>query len=110
MYVEVREGWRYKPGERSRIQARFARLQQEVGGGVPTLKPTATPGLIAHLIATDPHDTDTGIEVWVWESSVAAAAYEDNLSPEARRQRGAIMDSSTATTRHLNGLYFACSH
>lgn len=106
MFVQIVEGWRFQAGERARVQARVAQLHKEVGP-IPLLRPGVTPGLIAHLIATDPHDADAAVEVWIWESEKAANAYAERLSPEAKRRLVEQRDTSQTSIRNLDGLYFA---
>jgi hypothetical protein len=106
MYIEVREGWRYRPGGRERVIEQLARLREEHGGQLP-LRPDA-PGLLARLWGTDPDDPDTGVHVMVWESREAAEAFRARgPSPEEAQRSAEVLDTSGARTRGLDGLAFA---
>src|SRR5215469_5173070 len=104
MYVQVIEGWRYRPGARERVTGTAARMATP--GGVSPLTPDA-PGLLARVFATDPNDPDTGIAVWIWTDKAAADAYEAarDSDPAQLQRLESDLDSSQVTTRGFNGLY-----
>ena len=101
MYIEVAEGWRYRPGGRMQVEAQLAQLREEAGK-LP-LRPEV-PGLIARLWGTDPNDPDTGVHVMVWESKEAADRFRQE---EDRTANSEVLDMSGMTTRGLDGMYFA---
>lgn len=102
MFIQVFEGWRYRPGARDRIAA--LGLGDEVGNAP---RPDA-PGLIARLVATDPNDPDTGIGLWVWQDEPACRAYEANRPAGVQATLGQDLDHSDMTERVFDALLFGC--
>lgn len=105
MYVEVLEGWRYRPGE-------------QVSGGDADHAAPALPqiaGLLARLWTTYPEDPQTGIAAFVWLSRDAArnanwqadaafrALLEDRLDLSGLTVRG--LDAAD-TNEGLHGLWW----
>jgi hypothetical protein len=102
VFVQLFEGWRYRPGVRDRIAS--------LGLGVAprgTPRPDV-PGLIARLLATDPNDPDTGIGLWVWQDEAACRAYEANRPADAQARLAVDIDESEVTEREFEALLFGC--
>jgi len=102
VFVQLFEGWRYRPGVRDRI----------AGLGLGTA-PSGTPrpdvpGLIARLLATDPNDPDTGIGLWVWQDEAACRAYEANRPADVQARLAVDIDESEVTERQFDALLFGC--
>jgi hypothetical protein len=102
MYVQLFEGWRYRPGVRDRI-AGLGLGESPSGAPRPDV-----PGLIARLLATDPADADTGIGLWVWQDEAACRAYEANRPPEVQAKLADDIDESGVTERTFDALLFGC--
>jgi hypothetical protein len=102
VFVQLFEGWRYRPGVRDRIAG--------MGLGLaPSDSPRPDiPGLIARLLATDPKDPDTGIGLWVWQDEAACRAYEANRPPDIQARLEQDIDESNATEREFDALLFGC--
>lgn len=105
MYIQIWKGWRYRPGERSKVLANIEQGRAD-NDGVSPLRP-ALPGLVARMFGTDPADPDTGIAVWVWESEEAANAYRWDATPESRARIEQTLETSQAVDEGFEGLYFA---
>jgi hypothetical protein len=105
MYIQVLTGWRYRPGERSKVLADVEQGRAD-NDGVSPLRPPL-PGLIARMFGTDPDDPQTGVAVWVWESEEAANAYKWDATPESRAKIEQTLDVSHAITEGFEGIYFA---
>ena len=100
MFVQVFEGWRYRPGVRDRLVAMGL-------GDVPADAPRPDiPGLIARLVATDVDDGDTGIGVWVWQDEAACRSYEANRPADVQATLQHDLDESTMTERVFDTLFF----
>lgn len=102
MFVQLFEGWRYRPGVRDRIAG--------MGLGVaPSDTPRPdVPGLIARLLATDPKDPDTGIGLWVWQDEAACRAYEANRPADVQARLSEDLDESVTKEREFDALLFGC--
>lgn len=100
MFVQLFEGWRYRPGARNRLVA--------LGLGaapIPAPRPDV-PGLIARLLATDTDDPDTGIGLWIWEDEAACRTYEAARPPEAMARLEQELDHGAMTERSFDALLF----
>ena len=65
MFIQLFEGWRYRPGVRERLAGLGL-------GSAPADAPRPdVPGLIGRLLATESDDPDTGIGLWIWEDEAA---------------------------------------
>jgi hypothetical protein len=100
MFVQLFDGWRYRPGVRSRLA--------ELGlGAAPAPAPRPdVPGLIARLLATEVDDPDTGIGLWIWQDEAACRAYEAGRTPEATARLEQELDHSDLTERTFDALLF----
>jgi hypothetical protein len=100
MFIQLFEGWRYRPGARAKLAALDL-------GGAPVAAPRPdVPGLIARLLATEPDDPDTGIGLWVWEDEAACRAYEAARPPEAMARLEQELDHAAMTERTFDALLF----
>ena len=100
MFVQLFEGWRYRPGARDRLASLGL-------GASPSGAPRPdVPGLIARLLATETDDADTGIGLWVWEDEASCRAYEAARPPEAMARLEAELDHSGLTERTFDALLF----
>ena len=107
MYIQVISGWRYRTSMREKTQNQVDRMRSNPRGAFP-LMPDA-PGLLARLWGTDPHDADTGVAIWVWESKAAADGYTFPWQGEPGKHTPLDnrMDFSTVCVRELDGMYIA---
>ncbi len=105
MYIQVLEGWNYRPGARAVRAEQLSKLREAHAGKFP-LEPEV-PGLIARMFGTDPNSPDTTIAVWVCESKADADQWPWLDDPKLRAPLEAYMDLSQATIRGFDGLYFA---
>jgi hypothetical protein len=102
MFVQLFEGWRYRPGVRDRIAGLGL-------GAAPSATPRPdVPGLIARLLATDPKDPDTGIGLWVWQDEAACRAYEADRPADVQARLAEDIDESEITEREFDALLFGC--
>ena len=100
MFVQLFEGWRYRPGVRGRLAGLGL-------GATPSDAPRPdVPGLIARLLATDTEDPDTGIGVWIWEDEAACRAYEAARPAETMARLEQELDNSALTERTFDALSF----
>ena len=100
MYVQLFEGWRYRPGARAQLAALGLGATP---GGAP--RPDV-PGLIARLLATETDDPDTGIGLWIWEDEASCRAYEAARPPEAMARLDQELDHAAMTERSFDALLF----
>src|SRR5206468_3937789 len=107
MYIQAISGWRYKAGMRDKTQSQVERIRANAGGVSP-LMPDA-PGLLARMWGTHPHDSDTGVAIWVWESKEASDAFEFPWEgdPLVRTPLDNRMDFSNVRVQSLDGMYLA---
>ncbi len=99
VFVQLFEGWRYRPGARERL---FSRRHD----GPSTVMNPDVPGLLARVLAIGPNDRDTGIGVWVWESEEACRVFERNRPPEVEERIASEIDQSGMIERAFDPLYF----
>ena len=102
MFVQLFEGWRYRPGVRDRI------ADLGLGAAPGDMPRPDIPGLISRLLATDPTDPDTGIGLWVWQDEAACRAYEANRPAEVQAKLAVDIDESGVTQREFDALLFGC--
>lgn len=102
MFVQLFDGWRYRPGVRARIAGMGLGLAPS-----DTPRPDI-PGLIARLLATDPNDPDTGIGLWVWQDEAACRAYEANRPADVQAKLAQDIDESDVREREFDALLFGC--
>ena len=100
MFIQLFEGWRYRPGVRDELASRGL-------GGTPSDAPRSdVPGLIGRLLATEVEDPDTGIGLWIWEDEAACRAYEAARPPETLARLEKELDESGLRERTFNALLF----
>lgn len=100
MFVQLFEGWRYRPGARAGLAALGL-------GAAPSGAPRPdVPGLIARLLATETDDPDTGIGLWIWEDEDACRAYEAARPPTAMARLEQELDHSAMIERTFEALLF----
>jgi hypothetical protein len=100
VFVQLFEGWRYRPGKRDRIAGLGLGATPAVG-----VRPDV-PGLLARLVATETDDPDTGIGLWVWEDEAACRAYEANRPEAVQATVESDIDHSAISERTFDVLLF----
>lgn len=107
MYIQVISGWRYRPGMRDKTRSQVEKMRMHAGGVSP-LMPDA-PGLLVRMWGTDPHDSDTGLAIWVWESREASEAFVFPWEgdPLVQTPLDLRMDFSAVRVQALDGMYLA---
>jgi hypothetical protein len=100
MFIQLFEGWRYRPGVRERLAGLGL-------GSAPSDAPRPdVPGLIGRLLATESGDPDTGIGLWIWEDEAACRAYEAARPAEALARLETEIDESALRERTFDALLF----
>ena len=100
MFIQLFEGWRYRPGVRERLAGLGL-------GSAPADAPRPdVPGLIGRLLATESDDPDTGIGLWIWEDEAACRAYEAARPAEALTRLASEIDESALRERTFDALLF----
>ena len=100
MFVQVFEGWRYRPGVRDQLAAKGL-------GDTPASSPRPdVPGLIARLLATETDDPDTGIGLWIWQDEAACRAYEASRPAETLARLATELDETDLRERTFDALFF----
>ena len=98
MFIQLFEGWRYRPGVRERLAGLGL-------GSAPADAPRPdVPGLIGRLLATESDDPDTGIGLWIWEDEAACRAYEAARPAEALTRLATEIDESALRERTFDAL------
>ena len=107
MYIQVISGWRYRPTMREKTQNQVDRMRSNPRGAFPLMSGCSRTAGTA--LGNGPHDANTGVAIWVWESRSAADAYTFPWQGEPGKHTPLDnrMDFSTVCVRELDGMYIA---
>ena len=100
MFIQLFEGWRYRPGARDQLAS------LGLGAVLGDAPRPDVPGLVARLLATATDDPDTGIGLWIWADEASCRAYEAARPLEAMAHLEQELDHSRMTERTFDALLF----